>query len=120
MLRGQPGEELYDPSIGEVRPLIMPKVSSLRDRRNPVICQVALEPVDPLYLEGAVAASPQNARGHVDLWQPGGTVADQLYTGLVRTYVPVEPALQVARFHKVVHPGVDILIEEAGLVRPVI
>jgi hypothetical protein len=34
--------------------------------------------------------------------------------------VPVEAALEVARLHEVVHPHLEVLVEEARLVRPVV
>src|SRR3954462_3207167 len=120
MLRGQPGKELGDLSIGEGWPFIVDEMPGLLGGRKPVIREVVPEPVGPLYLEHGVAHTPQEACRRLDFRKFGRAGADQLYTGLVRAYVPVEPALQVARSHEVVHPGVEILIEEARLVRPVV
>src|SRR5215211_6461521 len=98
----------------------MGEVAGLSQRSEIQIREVVSETVGPLDFEDGVALAPPDAGWRLDLRQGGWAVADEVYPGLVGGDVPVEPALQVARLHEVVHPEMEILVEEAGLVRPVI
>src|SRR5215210_4854900 len=98
----------------------MGEVAGLPHRGEIEVGEIVLEPVGPLDLEHAVTLTPPHAGGCLYLWKLGRAIAHEVYPRLVGADVPVETTLQVARPHEVVHPGVEVPIEETWRMRPAV
>src|SRR5215217_3249743 len=119
-LSGPLRKELHDLTVREIGSLVVDEVAGFSHRREIQMCEVVSQTIGPLHFEDGVALAPPDAGRRIDLRQVGRAIADDIQPRFVSADVPVEPALKVARLHEIVHPEVEVLVEQAGLVRPVV
>ncbi len=109
------GEELDDLAVSCLGSFVVDEVPRTLGGREGVVGEVLPESVRPLDLDQGVFLALEESRGHPNLREFRRPVTPQLGSRLVYPDVPVEASLEVARFHEVVHPGVEVLLEDAGL-----
>lgn len=75
------------------------------------IAEVITQPIRPLVPQHAIFFSPEYARWKGALRYVEWSFPHRFQTKLIGRCVPIEAALHVARFHEVVDPDVQILVE---------
>src|SRR5579872_2686608 len=115
-----PSEKCLDLPARQCRLLVVHEMSGLGRDRHLDVAEELVEPVGPFALEHGVAGAPKHARRHRDRQPaaPRRLAADHGHPRLVSADVPVEAALEIARLHEVVDPGVEILVESVRIMRP--
>ncbi len=98
----------------------MHEVPRLRRDGHVDVAEEFVEPVGPFALEHGIAGAPEHARGH--RYRPAAALrrlaSDDREPRLMRADVPVEAALEIPRFQEIIDPGLDVLVEGAGVVGP--
>src|SRR6185437_9647931 len=107
-------------AAGEVGFFVMHEMTGVWHRRHFGIAEILAQSIYPIALEDGIALAPKDARRQIDrrALRLGRLAAHCREPSLVGADVPVEAALEIARLEEVVDPGLDILVEGMGIMRP--
>src|SRR6185437_666009 len=113
-------EEGTNLATGEIGFFVVHEMAGSRDRRHFCVAEILAEPIRPGALEDGIALAPQHARRQIyrHTLRLRCFVAHCREPSLVGADVPVEAALEIAGLEEIVDPGLDILVEGVGIMRP--